>query len=99
MKGSIDISPAKRFYSQVFDWNFKPASDDYPEDKLAMFTYPDPKLSTLGGGIVKQEPDKIKSGFIVYLYVDSIEETLAVCFALFSLLLVTLFLHTVVRKR
>lgn len=32
----------------------------------------------LGGGIVKHEQDKMKGGFVVYLYVNSIEETLTV---------------------
>lgn len=73
---STDIARAKNFYSQVFDWNFKAATEDYPEEKVALFSYPDPKLSMLGGGIVKHEQDKMKGGFVVYLYVNSIEETL-----------------------
>lgn len=92
VNGSIDISPAKQFYSQVFDWNFRPATEDYPAEKIAMFSFPDPKLCMLGGGIVN-EPDKIKrEGAGVYLYVNSIEEALSV--RSLSPLLVAILLHS-----
>ncbi len=50
---------------------------------MSMFSFPDPKLSMLGGGIVKHEEEKIKrpgvGAVVVFLFVNSIEETLEVC--------------------
>lgn len=78
---------AKEFYSQVFGWSFKPGSDEYPEDRIAMFEFPDPRVGAamVEGGITKQEDTKRTSGGVVnYLYVDSIEETAGVGLLIFS---------------
>lgn len=83
MYGPIDIIPAKQFYSEVFDWKFHPASEEHPADRVALFSFPDPKLSMLGGGIVKQK-DKIQRGGVVYLYVNDIDLTVAVRSTVFA---------------
>lgn len=84
MNGSIDIHSAKQFYSQVFDWNFRPATEEDPAEKIAMFGFADPNIQMMAGGIVK-EPDSInRAGAAVYFYVNSIEETVAVRSVLFA---------------
>ncbi|KAI9769265.1 MAG: hypothetical protein M1840_004394 [Geoglossum simile] len=76
---AIDVIRAKKFYAATFNWTFKPGTKTYPEDKIAMFSVPDPKLSDLGGGIVKvndEDHKPGKGGSVIYLWVDSIEEAL-----------------------
>ncbi|KAI9861549.1 MAG: hypothetical protein M1813_005159 [Trichoglossum hirsutum] len=77
---ATEVSRAKKFYADVFNWTFKPATETYPESMIAMFSVPDPKLSGLGGGIInvsdaQHKPGK--GGSVIYLWVDSIEEALA----------------------
>ncbi|KAH0542334.1 hypothetical protein FGG08_003271 [Glutinoglossum americanum] len=77
---ATNVGRAKTFYVDVFNWTFKPATEAYPADRIAMFSVPDPKLSGLGGGIVNVGSAEHKpgsGGSVVYLWVDSIEETLA----------------------
>jgi predicted enzyme related to lactoylglutathione lyase len=76
---ATNVTRAKTFYADVFNWAFKPATQNYPADKIAMFSVPDPKLSSLGGGIVNvsgAEHKPGKGGSVVYLWVDSIEEAI-----------------------
>ncbi|KAI9778429.1 MAG: hypothetical protein M1839_008075 [Geoglossum umbratile] len=76
---AIDVTRAKTFYATVFNWTFKPGTETYPEDKIAMFSVPDPKLSGLGGGILKAsdaDHKPGKGGSVIYLWVTSIEEAL-----------------------
>ena len=45
---------------------------------MAMFKYPDEKLGSLGGGIVRLEEGEVrkgKGGVVVHLYVDDTEAT------------------------
>lgn len=75
------LPTAKDFYGKVFEWNFHPASEEYPTEGVALFSYPDPKLSGLGGGIVHREEAKMKrgtGGVVVYLFVESTEDSLEV---------------------
>lgn len=74
---------AKAFYAKAFDWDFKsnPAGSSHKDEDLAMFGYPDEKLKSLGGGIVKYDKDKMtmkKGGVTVFLYVNDIEAKLKV---------------------
>lgn len=74
---------AKAFYAKAFDWDFKsnPAGSSQKDEDMAKFGYPDEKLKSLGGGIVKYEKDKMtrkKGGVVVYLYVNDIEAKLKV---------------------
>lgn len=74
-------SLAKEFYRSVFDWVFKPMPAGYPEDKVAMFNYPDERFQHLSGGIVKSEKNtssQTHEGNMVYLYVHDIEEMIEV---------------------
>jgi len=76
---AADVIRAKKFYADVFNWTFKPGTEAYPEHKIAMFSVPDPKLSGLGGGIVKSNDADRKpgqGGSVIYLWVNSIEESL-----------------------
>lgn len=53
----------------------------YSEDNIAMFSFPDEKFQHLGGGIVKSDEDpssRSRKGNLLYLYVDDIEEMIAV---------------------
>ncbi|KAI9881466.1 MAG: hypothetical protein M1830_000028 [Pleopsidium flavum] len=86
---ALDVERAKQFYTAVFAWTFQPGTDDYPENKLAMFAYPGSKVS---GGIAKVEDDakretmrqaiaagksgKCPGGMLTFFYVESIEEAL-----------------------
>lgn len=76
-----NVSLAKEFYRSVFDWTFKPMPSKYAEDEIAMFSFPDEKFQHLGGGIVKSDGDptsRSRNGTLLYLYVNDIEEMIAV---------------------
>ncbi|KAF7509061.1 hypothetical protein GJ744_008456 [Endocarpon pusillum] len=71
-----DLSRAKKFYAEVFNWKFRsdPKAAEYKD--VAMFSFPDPRFERLGGGIKKTtDPEGKKGGGpIVYLYVESLED-------------------------
>lgn len=46
---------ATKFYADVFDWDFKPATAEYPEDKVRMFDFR-PNVEFSGG--ITQAPDE-----------------------------------------
>lgn len=69
--------PAKKFYTEVFNWKFHAGAQAAEYKDLAMFSFPDPGFERLSGGIKKTaDPEGKKGGGpIVYLYVDSLEDT------------------------
>lgn len=74
-----DPKQAKHFYSKVFGWDFK-VDQPFPEEESSEFRFPG---SQLGGAVVRHVADLHKKpgkGAVeVYVYVDSIEETISVC--------------------
>ena len=85
-------STARKFYGDVFNWTFQPGSPDYPEDALAMFNYPDERLSTFAGGIVQYEKEKMMQGkgaTLMYLWSEDIEATMEVCLFLIHFVVLT----------
>ena len=75
---------AKKFYADVFHWDFKahgPESKASP-DEIATFAFPDPSLEKLSGGIKKvdgQEGKVKEGGPVVYLYVEDLGDVAQVC--------------------
>lgn len=78
-----ELPAAKAFYAAVWGWSFNPnppGDTRYTDDSLAMFTYPGEKLM---GGIKKVDEACIrqaKGGVMVYLYAESIEDQIEVCY-------------------
>jgi predicted enzyme related to lactoylglutathione lyase len=59
----LTSSAATKFYADVFDWEFKPAMADYPDDKVCMFDFR-PTLE-FSGGITKapDETEVLRPGY------------------------------------
>jgi len=79
---SRDVEVCKKFYSALFpSWDFKPATDEYKADAIAMYSFTQP--SGLSGGIMKlpsdchREDQKMGVGMTVYYFCESIEKTKA----------------------
>ena len=76
--------PAKAFYTDVWGWTFTPnppGNTRYTDDCMAMYTFPSSKLM---GGIMKRDETSIrktKTGALVYLYAESIEDQVEVCYS------------------
>ncbi|MCJ1345416.1 hypothetical protein MMC31_003623 [Peltigera leucophlebia] len=73
---ATDVVRAKHFYSKAFGWEFK-VDQPYPKEELSTFNFPGTQV---GGGVVKHVADLHKKpgkGAVeVFVYVDSIEETM-----------------------
>ncbi|KAB5536342.1 hypothetical protein GE09DRAFT_1142226 [Coniochaeta sp. 2T2.1] len=73
---ATDVERASKFYATVFNWTFKPATTEYPQDKLQMFEFrPDLELS---GGIQKgPDPTGVMKpgpgGICIYWLVEDID--------------------------
>ena len=82
---AYDVARARTFYSTLFNWTYKPNTDQYPASQIAMIDFPDPQVQTLniGGGIIKvSEDQKIGSAFpnegvVVFLIVEDVDDVLA----------------------
>ncbi|KAF8860192.1 hypothetical protein BDZ45DRAFT_800985 [Acephala macrosclerotiorum] len=77
---AVDVQACKKFYSSVFpSWEFKAGTEQYPDEKIAMWNFAAP--SGLGGGILQVSADCKRSelkdgmGVTIYHFVESIEET------------------------
>jgi len=77
---AVDVQACKKFYAALFpNWEFRPATAQHPEEKIAMFMYGG--KSGLGGGIIqvpascKEKDHPMGVGVTIYHFVESIEET------------------------
>lgn len=77
---AVDVPACKKFYSSLFPaWEFKPATERYPDEKLAAFSYGG--KTGLSGGILqvpascKESTHPMGVGATIYHFVESIEET------------------------
>ncbi|KAL1961431.1 hypothetical protein VTO42DRAFT_159 [Malbranchea cinnamomea] len=72
---ALDTDRAQAFYAAVFNWTFKGRKPETGE--AAGFSFPEPRFSSLTGGITKV--DKIKGGAAapkLYFYVDDLAKTM-----------------------
>jgi uncharacterized protein len=72
-----DVPRAKKFYQDVFDWQFKASPDpaSYPDTKFAMFHTPTPILMGAIHHSDEASANKPGVGIVLYLLVDDIEGT------------------------
>ncbi|KAF2279820.1 uncharacterized protein EI97DRAFT_430831 [Westerdykella ornata] len=77
---SVDPPKLKEFYAALFPaWKFKPVSKDYPEERVVMYEFEEPK--GISGGILKLPEGRTRTeqpmgvGMTVYYFVDSLDET------------------------
>ncbi|KAF2458072.1 hypothetical protein BDY21DRAFT_363640 [Lineolata rhizophorae] len=77
---AADVPACKKFYADLFPtWDWKPATEQYTEEKIAMWSYGG-KMG-LSGGIVqvsaecKASEQKDGTGVTIYHFVESIEDT------------------------
>ena len=59
---ALDVGRCKAFFADALGWQFQPASDDYPEDVIALINFVDPNLPRFSGGIVKTCPTEHRAG-------------------------------------
>lgn len=76
-----NITTAKKFYSSMFGWTFKPPAGHFTDETVALFNLPDDQFKSLSGGICKFEKEKITQGSgatTIFLYVDDLDDASAV---------------------
>jgi len=80
---AVDVKACKAFYAALFpSWTWKPATAQYPDEKIAMFGYASGTMGDFGGGILKVSEEckasgepKMGSGVTLFHFVENIEET------------------------
>ncbi|KAK6526336.1 hypothetical protein TWF694_004934 [Orbilia ellipsospora] len=73
---AADVTRAKKFYTEAFEFEFKPTPAGYKEEDLAMFTLKNPG-GTLTGGVTKTDPNSAPSaGTILYFMVGDVDKAL-----------------------
>lgn len=77
----------QNFYAAIFPaWEFRPATEQYKEDAIVMYSFTEPK--GLSGGIIKlpehctpRGEQPMGAGFTVYYFVESIEAVSSVSYS------------------
>src|SRR5689334_8618753 len=70
---AIEVQVSMTFYKTVFNWNIRTRSDGH----LAF----DDAVGAVSGGWVTGRPPSVEPGLLIYIYVESVEDTLVMILA------------------